>query len=141
MAEEYNPNPGDQAAESLTSFAHSSRNSGSNQVYSCIDIAAHRDDRKTLKKEEVEEIIRNCRDNVNAAEFTKFTYGLAYSPEFVKQVMEALKYRAEQLAEEEADLERARRAVELGEKSIKESREKLEKMRQEAKAAGLKEVF
>jgi hypothetical protein len=141
MAEEYIENSGERAAESLTSYALSSRNSGSNQVYACIDMAAHRDDRKTLKKEEIEEIIRNCRDNVNAAEFTKFTYGLAYSPEFVKQVMEALKYRAEQLAEEEEDLARARRAVELGEKSVKESREKLEKMRQEAKAAGLKEVF
>jgi hypothetical protein len=141
MAEEYIRSSGDDVAVVLTNFGKDTRGSGSRQLYTCLDMAVHQDPRKTISKEDVMQIARECNQNIDASNFTEFKYGFAYSPEFVKQVEEALRYKAEQLAEEEADLERARRAVELGEKSVKESREKLEKMRQEAKAAGLKEVF
>lgn len=132
---------GDNTAASVSNYGRYERNSGSRMLYACIDMAVHQDPKKTISKDELMSIAANCRNDIGSKKFTEFTYGLAYSPEFVKQVNEAIQIRVEQLQEEQDRLERAKAAVEIGEKNIKEAREKLEKLKQAAKSAGLKEVI
>ena len=142
MADEILGVPGEQVASSLSNYGRGARSLGSNQLYSCLDLTVHQDPRKTISKDDLMVIARDCRANIAEGRFTDFTYGLAYSPEFVKQVNDAIKLRIEKLQEEEEALESARRSVELREKTSKKAKEDLEKLKQEVKAAGLeKEVM
>ena len=134
-------NAGEAAAAYLTEYGKSARGSGSRQLFSCLDIAIHQNPRVTIDKAELTRIAQNCRDDVDAGKFTQFSYGVAYSPEFVKEVKEALALRIEEVEDEKGAVERMKRELAEKEKSLLASQEKLEKLKKASKEAGLGEVM